>query len=86
MSMESGSVGVVVSLADVGAESGLQTIYPFNYESASYGVSTNPRIAGLQNLGGRNFFRPPEKNELVLSIETGCTDNAPFPREPNTPF
>ena len=60
MSVDSGSVGVVVSLADVGAE-GLQTIYPFNYESASYGVSTNPRIAGLQNSGGRKKCPPPGK-------------------------
>ena len=29
---------------------------------------------------------PPEKNELVLSIETGCAATVPLPREPNTPF
>ena len=43
--------------------------------------------AGLQNLGaGRNGFPPPEKNELVLSIEMGCTDTVPFQSRLNTPF
>ena len=38
-----------------------------------------------QNLGVETVFRPPEKNELVLSIGMGCADTVPFPREPNTP-
>ena len=42
--------------------------------------------AGLQNLGGRNGFPPPEKNELVLSIKMGCADTVPFQSKPNTPF
>ena len=36
--------------------------------------------------GGRNGFPPPEKNELVLSIEMGCADTVPFQPKPNTPF
>ena len=36
--------------------------------------------------GGRNGFPPPEKNELVLSIEMGCADTVPFQPNPNTPF
>ena len=42
--------------------------------------------AGLQILGGRNSFPPPEKNELVLSITMGCADTVPFQSRPNTPF
>ena len=30
--------------------------------------------------------RPPEKHELVLSIEMGCADTVQFPRESNTLF
>ena len=52
-------------------------------EESNTGVSSS---SGLQIFGGRIVFRPPEKNELVLSIETGCTYAVPFPREPNTPF
>ena len=37
-------------------------------------------------LGGRNGFPPTEKNELVLSIETGCADTVPVQPKPNTPF
>ena len=33
---------------------------------------------GLQNLGGRIGFPPPEKKELVLSIEMGCIDTVHF--------
>ena len=36
--------------------------------------------------GGRNGFPPPEKNELVLSINTGCADTVPFQSKLNTPF
>ena len=36
--------------------------------------------------GGRNGFPPPEKNELVLSIEMGCADTMHFQSKPNTPF
>ena len=36
--------------------------------------------------GGRNDFPPPEKNELVLSIEMGRADTVPFQSKPNTPF
>ena len=36
--------------------------------------------------GGRNGFPPPEKHELVLSIEMGCADTVPFQSKPNTPF
>ena len=43
-------------------------------------------IAGLQNLGGRNGFPPPEKHELVLFIEMGCADTVHFNQNPNTPF
>ena len=35
--------------------------------------------------GGRNGFPPPEKNELVLSINMGCADTVPFQPKPNTP-
>ena len=31
---------------------------------------------------GRNGFPPPEKNELVLSFETGCADTVNFQPEP----
>ena len=34
---------------------------------------------------GQNRFPPSEKTELVLSIETGCTDTVPFVREPKHP-
>ena len=36
--------------------------------------------------GGRIRFPPPEQNELVLSIKTGCADTVPFQPNPNTPF
>ena len=36
--------------------------------------------------GGRNGFPPPEKSELVLSIETGCARTVLFLSEPNTPY
>ena len=43
--------------------------------------------AGLQNLGAESvYFPPPEKNELVLSIDMGCADTVPVQPEPNTPF
>ena len=47
--------------------------------------STNAPVLKSE-FGGRIGFPPPETNELVLSIEMGCTDTVHFPREPNTPF
>ena len=35
---------------------------------------------------GRIGFPPPEKNELVLSVETGCAGTVPFQPKPYTPF
>ena len=53
------------------------------------GVVDNAWIWGADlgsRIWGQNRFPPPEKNGLVLSIEMGCADTVPFPREPNTPF
>ena len=56
----------------------------------------NPKLSGVElpksvltwvpAFGGRIGFPPPEKNELVLSIETGCMYTVPFPQEPNILF
>ena len=63
---------------------------------SGYIALLNPKCAGRQatverlDLGSRiwrqNRFPPPEKNELVLSIEMGCSYTVHFVREPNTPF
>ena len=52
-------------------------------------ASSNTASAVLHwapEFGGRNGFPPPENNELVLFITTGCTDTVPFQLKPNTPF
>ena len=45
-----------------------------------------PALTWAPAFGGRKRFPPPEKNELVLSIETGCADTVPFQPKPNNPF
>ena len=51
-------------------------VFAFEYGNASWALE----------FGGRNGFPPPEKNELVLSIEMGCVDTMLFQSKPNTLF
>ena len=39
-----------------------------------------------QNVGAGSASRPPEKNEVVLSINLGCADTVFFSQNPNAPF
>ena len=84
----------MVNLAAVvrGGGAGAAALVQPTARALEFWLATDPRslnwwwnelsVPGLQNLGGRNGFPPPENNELVLSNAIGCTDTVPFPREP----
>ena len=56
-----------------------------NYNQPDLGAAAMRQKLGSR-IWGQTRFPPPEKNELVLSIEMGCTDTVHFPRESNIPF